>query len=95
MKGFQDSSNINDELLDPENNPTEDGDQDKNKLEVRFLSIHEAIDEAGGFGKFQFLFVPLAGIGFISNGFFVHNLNYISQNNLNQANKCNIYINYT
>ena len=51
---------------------------DTNNPEVRFLSVDEAIEEAGGFGRFQFLYVPLAGIGFIANGFFIYNLNYLT-----------------
>ena len=52
---------------------TEDSDEEP---EIKILTINEAIEEAGGFGKFQMLYVPLAGLGFILNGFFIYNLNY-------------------
>lgn len=42
------------------------------------MSVADAIEEAGGFGRFQMLYVPLAGIGFIANGFFIYNLNYLT-----------------
>jgi hypothetical protein len=46
--------------------------------EVKFYSVPDAIEAAGGFGRFQMLYVPLAGIGFIANGFFIYNLNYLT-----------------
>lgn len=36
---------------------TESSDDEEADPEVKFLSVSEAIDEAGGFGKFQFIFV--------------------------------------
>ena len=71
----RETDGINEELVGTESDGSS---SDDDGPEVRFLSVHEAIEEAGGFGKFQFLYVPLAGIGFISNGFFVYNLNYLT-----------------
>ena len=54
---------------------TED-DSDDELPEIKTLTLNQALEEAGGFGKFQMLYVPLAGLGFILNGFFIYNLNY-------------------
>ena len=77
MEGSKDPTEVYNELLNTDENKSEES-SDNEGPEVRFLTVHEAIEEAGGFGKFQFLYVPLAGIGFISNGFFVYNLNYLT-----------------
>mmetsp|Transcript_14712 Transcript_14712/g.17027 ORF Transcript_14712/g.17027 Transcript_14712/m.17027 type:complete len:139 (+) Transcript_14712:10-426(+) len=68
---------INDELLHNQESEDSESESDEDP-DVKFLSMQDAIEQAGGFGKFQCLYVPLAGIGFIANGFFIYNLNYLT-----------------
>lgn len=46
--------------------------------EVKFLTVEQAINESGGFGLYQFINVPLIGVAFILNGFFMYNLNFMT-----------------
>jgi len=62
-------------LLKRKNRSEEEGVIDP---EVKFYSVPEAIERAGGFGTFQWIYCSLAGITFMANGFFIYNLNFLT-----------------
>ncbi|CAI2362399.1 unnamed protein product [Moneuplotes crassus] len=75
-EGFQ---KIDSTLQEEQNDGSDSNDgSTETTPDIKYLNIAQAIDEAGGFGLFQLLYVPLIGISFIANGFFIYNLNFLT-----------------
>lgn len=71
------TGSLNNKLV--ENNESDSDSSDDDLVpNIKFYSVNEAIEAAGGFGKFQWIYVPLVGLSFIPSGFFIYNLNYLT-----------------
>lgn len=51
---------------------------ESNQVEIKVYDIDQAIERAGGFGKFQWIYVSLAAVCFDMNGYFLQNLSYLT-----------------